>query len=355
MWSKHEDTLDPDPGSGFRLMYPPGGGFGVSGASTGAFLVISVLEVVEEGLRDVGGVPVLQMIVVVLIVEELVLWVEAVVLGSGMVGLWEGGFISVAVVVVVAAGTEVGFGTRVQGELGVVLLQGAGAGPVVPPGAGDTSGVPVLWMVPVGLGTSVLVVVALCVTAGDGAGLGEVALGLTAVRMVVRRVEAGDLEVVGWWVEHGVMELEAVVEVMVVTAVLGWVVCGKVGLAAFGVGALGLLVVIGMVAVVNGGVVVVGIVVGGSSIPPCRPIPRIWSSSCWNCFLTQHITAVSFSASFSCWRFAPSKFLTSRTLSFCSSLGFRARKVSMSMSTPISAKSFRSSAGAPPRYGRIWT
>lgn len=281
------------PDSGCRLMYPPGGGLGVSGTSTGAFLVISLLEVVEEGLRGAGGAPVLQMIAVGLLVEELILWVEAVMLLSGVMGLWERGFISVAVV---AAGTEVGFGTRAQGELGVVVLQGAGAGPVVPPSAGDTGGVPVLRMVPVGMGTSVLGV-ALCVTAGGGTELGEVALGLTAVRMVVRRVAAGDLEVVGWWMKHGVMELGAGVEVMVVTAVLGWAVYGKVGLAAFGLGASGLvfglvgwlLVAIGVGAAVRGEGVVVG---GGSRIPPCRPIPRIWSSSCWDCFLTQHITAV---------------------------------------------------------------
>lgn len=284
------------PGSGCRLMYPPGGSFGVSGTSTGALLVISLLEVVEEVPRGVGGTSVLQVTAVVLTVEELILWVEAVMLGNEVVGLWERGFISVAVV---AAGTEVGFGTRAQGELGVVELQGAGAGPVVPPGAGDTSGVPVLRMVPVGLGTSVLVV-ALRVTAGGGTELGEVALGLTAVRMVVRKVAAGDLEVVGWWMEHGVTELGAGVEVTVVTAVLDWAVCGKVGLAAFGVGALGLvfgsvrwlLVAIGVGAAVRGAGVVVGIVGGGSCIPPCRPIPRIWSSSCWDCFLTQHITAV---------------------------------------------------------------
>lgn len=271
-------------------MYPSGGGLGVSGTSTGAFLVISLLEVVEEGLRGAGGTPVLQMIAVVLLVEELILWVEAVMLGSGVVGLGERGLISVAVM---AAGTEVGFGTRAQGELGVVVLQGAGAGPVVPPSAGDTGEVPVPRMVPVGLGTSVLVV-ALCVTAGGGT---ELALGLTAVRMVVRRVAAGDLEVVGWWMKHGVMELGAGVEVMVVTAVLGWAVYGKVGLAVLGVGASGLvfglvgwlLVVTGVGAAVRGGGVVVG---GGSCIPPCRPIPRIWSSSCWDCFLTQHITAV---------------------------------------------------------------
>lgn len=259
-------------------------------------MVISLLEVVEEVPRGVGGTSVLQVTAVVLTVEELILWVEAVMLGNEVVGLWERGFISVAVV---AEGAEVGFGTRAQGELGVVELQGAGAGPVVPPGAGDTSGVPVLRMVPVGLGTSVLVV-ALRVTAGGGTELGEVALGLTAVRMVVRKVAVGDLEVVGWWMEHGVTELGAGVGVTVVTAVLDWAVCGKVGLAAFGVGALGLvfgsvrwlLVAIGVGAAVRGAGVVVGIVGGGSCIPPCRPIPRIWSSSCWDCFLTQHITAV---------------------------------------------------------------
>lgn len=153
--------------------------------------MFSLLEVVEEGPRRAGGAPVLQANVVVLTVEELPpFWVETVVLGTG-VGLW-GRFISVAVM---AAGAAVDFGTRVLGALGVlgmVVEWVAGTGLVVPPGAGvllGTSRVLVL-RVTAGLVTPVLGG-ALPVAPGGGMELGEVALGLVAARMVVRKVTAG--------------------------------------------------------------------------------------------------------------------------------------------------------------------
>lgn len=94
--------------------------------------------------------------------------------------------------------------------LGVTVFGLAGAGWTVPPGAGgleDTSRVLVLWVVTTELGTT-LVVVAPCVTAGGGTELGEVALGLTVARMVLRRVTAGGvavLEGTAGWMEHGTM------------------------------------------------------------------------------------------------------------------------------------------------------
>lgn len=128
-------------------MYPPGVGLGGSGTPAGVFLVVSLLVVVEKGPRNARGAVVLQANVVVLAVEETMLfWVETVELGI-RVGLWGGRFISVAVV---AAGAEVELGTRVLGPLwvlGVVVLGVAGVGLTVPPGAGgfmDTSGVLVL-------------------------------------------------------------------------------------------------------------------------------------------------------------------------------------------------------------------
>lgn len=194
-------------------MYPPGVGLGGSGTPVGGFLVVSLLLVVEKGPGNAGGALVLQANVVVLAVEEGTLfWVETVELGVG-VGLWGGRFISVAAV---AAGAEVEVGTRVLRALwvvGVVVLRVAGAGLIVPAGAGgftDTSGVLALWVVTAELLTAlVVVVVAPCVAAGGGTELGEVALGLTVARMVVRRVTVGGvalLEVADWWVEHGTME-----------------------------------------------------------------------------------------------------------------------------------------------------
>lgn len=175
--------------------------------------MVSLLLLVEKGPRNAGGAVVLQANVVVLAVEETTLfWVETVELGI-RVGLWGGRFISVAVV---AAGAEVELGTRVLGllwVLGVVVLGVAGVGLTVPPGAGgfmDTSGVLVLRVVTAGLVTILVVVVVLCVRAGSGTELGEVALGLTAARMVVRRLTAGGValfEVADWWMEHGMMEL----------------------------------------------------------------------------------------------------------------------------------------------------
>ena len=193
-------------------MYPPGVGLGGSGTPAGVSLVVSLLVVVEEGPRNAGGALVLQANVVVLGVEEMTLsWVETVELGIG-VGLWGGRFISVAAV---AAGAEGELGRRVLGALwvlGVAVLRVAGAGLAVPPGAGgftDPSGVLVLRVVTAGLVTTLVLVVAPCVRAGGGTELGEVALGLTAARTVVRRVTAGGValfEVADWWMKHGTTE-----------------------------------------------------------------------------------------------------------------------------------------------------
>lgn len=147
------------PASGCRLMYPPGVGLGGSGTPVGVSLVVSLLVVVEEGPGNAGGALVLQANVVDLAVGEMTLfWVETVELGI-VVGLG-GRFVS-------------------------------GAGWAVGPGAGeftDTGGVLVLIA---GLVTALVVVlVAPRVRAGGGMELGEVALGLTAARMVVRRVTA---------------------------------------------------------------------------------------------------------------------------------------------------------------------
>lgn len=220
-------------------------------------MVFSLLEVVEEGPRSAGGPP-LQANVVVLTVEELPpFWVDTVVLGTG-VGLW-GRFVSVAVM---AAGAAVDFGTRALGALvvlGMVVVWVAGAGLVVPPGAGALLGASRV-LVPRVLTAGLVTRVpggALPVAAGVGAELGEVALGLVAARMVVRRVAAGVVVVffgvADWWMRHGAMELgagagRAVGVAAGPRAVLGWgveargaVLVGRVGLTAFGVGGLGLV------------------------------------------------------------------------------------------------------------------
>lgn len=73
-------------------------------------------------------------------------------------------------------------------------------------------------------------------------------------------------------------------------------------LVAIEVGAVGKAVVAGTVGVTLAEVVGWGVAVVpvglGSCIPPCRPIPRVQSSSCWDWLFTQRITEVSFSASF---------------------------------------------------------
>lgn len=146
------------PGSGCRLMFPLGVGPWDSGARVAGFLLVSLVVLVAEGLGGAGGAPVTQSNVVVLAVEER--WV-----------------------------------------LGVTVFGVAGAGWTVPPGAGglvDASGVLVLCVVTTALGTTLVVVVAPCVTAGGGTELGEVALGLTVARMVLGGVAAG-------WREHGTM------------------------------------------------------------------------------------------------------------------------------------------------------
>lgn len=220
-------------------------------------MVFSLLEVVEEGPGSAGGAPVLQANVVVLTVEELPpFWVETVVLGTG-VGLW-GRFISVAVM---AAGAAVDFGTRAleaPGVLRLVVEWVAGTGLVVPPGAGVLLGTSRVLVprVTAGLVTPVLGG-ALPVAPEGGTELGEVALGLVAARMVVRRVTTGVVVVLfgvaDWWMRHGVVELGAGVGRAVgvaagPTVVLGRgvetrgaVLVGRVGLTAFGVGVLGLV------------------------------------------------------------------------------------------------------------------
>lgn len=95
--TRQEESLDPDPGSGCRLMYPLDVGRGDSGTPPGVGLVV------EEGLGASGGELVWQGRVVGLaVVEPRLFWVETVELGIG-VGLWGEGVVCVAVV---AAGAE---------------------------------------------------------------------------------------------------------------------------------------------------------------------------------------------------------------------------------------------------------
>lgn len=96
--TRQEESLDPDPGSGCRLMCPLDVGRGDSGTPPGDGLVV------EEGLGNPGGELVWHGGVVGLAVEEpRLVWVEVVELGMG-VGLWGEGVVCGAVV---GAGTEV--------------------------------------------------------------------------------------------------------------------------------------------------------------------------------------------------------------------------------------------------------
>lgn len=103
--TRQEESLDPDPASGCRLMYPLDVGGGDSGTLPGVGLGVSLLLLLRVGeeLGNSGGELVWQGRVVGWAGEELRLfWVGVVELGIG-VGLWGEGVVCAAVV---AAGAE---------------------------------------------------------------------------------------------------------------------------------------------------------------------------------------------------------------------------------------------------------